>query len=205
MKPFSSRAGGAGSWFVLCLVLAECSSAADANGPAGSEETGEVSAAIQRVPDDTRCVSISLYAYGSFYTNRYVEQDVVPGESAVIRIGSLPPGYAYISGNAYGTACRGPYGFDAGETQTWTADSTSVYVQAGRTTEVSLNFHKLGAVHIGINFDECSCDQYGVCTTLDESGATVACIPSGGGPSVDGGVVVPVEGGVTRLDASAGF
>jgi hypothetical protein len=188
MVRFFSRAGHPGWLAVLCLSYGGCSSASDGNRPSDLEQTGEISAAIERVPDDTRCVTLSLSVYSRFYDSRYVQQDVTPGESASIRIGSLAPGYGSVSGQAYSTACSQIYpSYDGGPggQQTWNADTTYFYVQTGRNIQVQLNFRRLGGVDIGINFDECSCDQFGVCTIVDDAGTAVTCQPSG-----DGGVPI---------------
>src|SRR5262249_21147025 len=128
------------SWVAaLCVAAAGCASAADGTGTTSNEPTGEIAAAIERVPDDVRCVVLTVSVYYPNYSYRYVVQDVTPGDSSVIRVGALTAGYGNVSGQAYSTPCQRYYDSSyppAPESETWISDFQSFYVQSGRITPV---------------------------------------------------------------------
>lgn len=179
----------AGKTAMLCIGLGGCASASDGSDPPDQNETGEISLAIERVPDNVSCLAVTLVLlnapppYGGFISRQI---DVTPGGSAHIRFASLRPGEGDLTGTAYPTSCAnssltGP---------TWIADSAHFLVQWGHVTAVQLNFHPFGGVDVGVNFDTCTCDGFNECTMVNRAGDTVRCQPL-----VEGGIALPSDGG----------
>jgi len=176
---------------VGALGIAACG-ANDDNDESLPEGTGAIVAAITTVPDDVRCVEI----YTSDSRSSFVRADVTPGASATIRIAPLSPGFIYLSGAAYAQSCFSDAGFGSdagvGTTQTWEADPTYAYVEAGRSNEAQLNFHRFASLNVDVNFDEPCCNE----GTAD-GGAPCGCLDAGldSGPHADAGV--PADAGAS--------
>ncbi|MET0595495.1 MAG: hypothetical protein ABW133_22540 [Polyangiaceae bacterium] len=134
------------------------------------ETTGAIVAHLRRIPDNVRCLEITVsdWRYG---TQRY---DVTPGNEAFLKIAPLMPGYVYFYGAAYSVACAdiygpndgGPYGF-----QTWYAEYTSAEILPGRSTPVSMTFRRLGGAEVSVDFsDEPPCGDGGGCPPVGDAG-----------------------------------
>jgi hypothetical protein len=154
---------------VFAAVGCASGDGAFSSDPTFAEGTGALVATLAQIPDDVRCLQ--------FTTNDWhVQQlnvDVVPGTTQTIRIGPLNAGEVYLNGSAYPTVCAEAYY----NTNNWTADPTSVTVQNGRVSPVTMTFRRLGRVDVSIDFENCDAGE----GTVDGG---LPCI----GDGADGGV-----------------
>lgn len=181
MNTYVKRGGFALLLSFVSLGVAACSSAGSSESsepPLGefNETTGAIVAHLRRIPDDVRClgVTVSDWRYGAQLF------DVTPGDEAFVKIAPLMPGWVYFYGSAYSVKCSDIYGYgdggpaDAGPYgfQTWYAEYASVEITPGRATPVSLTYRRLGSADVSIDFsDDPICgDDAGPCPPTGDGG-----------------------------------
>ena len=134
---------------VVTMILATasvngCGSNAGTNEP--GEDTGEASLAVQSVPSDTYCISVTAAGATRSVTR---EVEVTPGSPASALLTGLPTGSVTFSGSAYSTACRQ---VTADSVAVWVADSTVVTVTITTPASVSLVFRRNGRAELDAGF-----------------------------------------------------
>jgi len=154
----------------ISLGIAACSATLDGGGNDGP--VGSAVARITQVPPMVGCVSISVVGGNRSVVRNF---DVVPGQSAILRVGGLPVGLDAFSAAAYSVACSNI----AGAQSNW--ESTAPFfanVSQGNLTSLTLTLAPSGSASIGINFDG---DGGGGCN------GDAGCVGGDGGVG-DGGV-----------------
>jgi hypothetical protein len=175
------------------------------------EGTGAITAKLDLVPLDVRCVEIRT---DDWRRTPIVRTDVIPGEAATLRVAPLTPGYRTISGVAYDVSCAQLAGtsgpatdagwHDAGPSPnpTWEAQEVYVYVGSGKSSSTRLLFRRPGSVDIDIDFDDGRCDPFGWCEGPD-GGPPPPWDGGGPHPDQDGGPA-PWDGGEPDADLDGG-
>jgi hypothetical protein len=146
------------------------------SGGSGDEGIGQISIAIEEVPQDVHCVRIVATGSASF-TRSF---DVAPGTSSSYLVESVPVGSFAVSGKAYASAC----GLVAADSvPSWTGGPTQALVQPGQTTQITLNMLQTGNLGVGVDFDGgagdlCAgidCDDGNACT-VDTCDPATGCV-----------------------------